>query len=131
MADILVVEDDPMLGRMWQRALTAAGHGVRLARTSADARREMMLRAAAVVLLDLNLGRESGLAFLTLAAYVNPDVRVLIATGTNLFPRGELFALSPNVAAVLRKPVAPSEVLALIEHHHPSGAHGPAAAMAS
>ena len=120
MADILVVEDEPMLGRMWERSLTGAGHEVRLARSASDARREMMLRAADVVLLDLNLGRDSGLGFVTLAAYVNPDVRILVATGTALFPRGELFDLSPNIAAVLRKPVDPTEVLALIDHHRPA-----------
>ena len=122
MADILVVEDDPALGRMWQSALGRLGHGVRHVATVAAAKREVSLARADVILLDLNLGQESGLGLVTLAAYVNPQVRVLVVTGTAMFPRGELFGLSPHIVAVLRKPVPVEQVIALIGHH---GAHAP------
>ena len=125
MAEILVVEDDPMLGRLWQRAIAGAGHRVRLVTSVGTARRALMVQQADVILLDLNLGAESGLGLVTLASYVNPEVRILIATGSALFPRGELFALSPSIAAVLRKPISVEEILALIDHHGPAvGAPG-------
>ena len=122
MADILVVEDDPALGLLWERGLEQSGHAVRRAASVAEARREVMLAPAEVVILDLNLGRDSGLGLVTLAAYANPEVRVLVVTGTTLFPRGELFDLSPNIVSVLRKPVPLTQMTALIDHHD-----GPAA----
>lgn len=126
MADILIVEDDPLLGRLWQKAIGRAGHAVRLAATASEARRALLLQAADLVILDLNLGPESGLGTVTLAAYANPAVRVLVTTGSTLFPRGELFAMAPCIAAVLRKPVPPEEIIALIEHHRPADAPGAA-----
>ena len=117
MADILVVEDDPALGLLWERGLQKAGHDVRRAACVGDARREVMLAGADVLVLDLNLGHDSGLGLVTLAAYMNPEVRVLVVTGTALFPRGELFDLSPNIMSVLRKPVPLAQMIALIDHH--------------
>ena len=117
MANILVVEDDPALGLLWERGLERAGHGVRRASDIGTARQEVMLEKADAVVLDLNLGRDSGLGLVTLAAYANPDVRVFVVTGTALFPKGELFDLSPNIVSVLRKPVPMAQMLALIDHH--------------
>ena len=117
MAEILVVEDDPAPGRYGQRALSGAGHSVRHAATAGAARREVLLAKADAVLLDLNLGHESGLELVTMATYANPDVRVIVATGTALYPRGELFAVSPNIVAILRKPLPLEDVTAIIAHH--------------
>ena len=52
----------------------------------------------------------------TLASYANPNCRIIITTGSALFTQGELFAMSPGVAAVLRKPVHIAELLAVAEH---------------
>ena len=131
MTKILVVEDDPKLGLLWTRTLERAGHDVRHVTTVRAARCAVMLAPADVVLLDLNLGQESGLGLVTLAAYGNPHVRVLVTTGSGLFPRGELFELSPNIVAVLRKPVPPAEVLALIRHHQTAPLAHPTSTMAA
>jgi hypothetical protein len=42
-------------------------------------------------------------------------------TGSSLFARGEIFAMAPAVATVLRKPVPIEELLAVSEHLAPVG----------
>ena len=115
--DILIVEDDAMLGRLWMLAIQKAGHDAVHARSASAARKSLMVRPAGMIILDLNLGSESGLALATLAGYVNPDCRVIVVTGTQLFPRGELFSMDRSIAAIMRKPVDLREMLAMVEHH--------------
>lgn len=115
--DILIVEDDAMLGRLWTLAVERAGHDAVHVTSATAARKSLMVRPADLILLDLNLGSESGLSLATMASYVNPDCRVIVATGSQLFPHGELFAMDPSIAAVLRKPVDLGEMIAVVDHH--------------
>ena len=48
------------------------------------------------MILDLYLGDDTGLSVATLAAYANPDCKIVITTGSTLFPQGELFAMAPS-----------------------------------
>ena len=115
--DILIVEDDAMLGRLWMLALRKGGHDAVHVRSASEARKSLLVRPADMIILDLNLGSESGLTLATLAGYVNPECRVIVVTGTQLFPHGELFSLDRSIAAIMRKPVDLNEMLAMVEHH--------------
>ena len=64
MASILLVEDDLPLGHSLQRVLTMAGHQVLWLRTAADARRFLAENDFALLLLDIGLPDECGLALL-------------------------------------------------------------------
>ncbi len=114
---ILIVEDDITLGRLWTLAVERAGHDALHVATAGAARKSLMVRPADMILLDLNLGSESGLSLATLAGYVNPSCRIIVATGSQLYPRGELFAMERTIAAVMRKPVDLREMMAMVEHH--------------
>ncbi len=61
---ILLVEDDLPLGTSLQRVLTDAGHGVLWLRTAADATRFIEEQSFELVLLDIMLPDDSGLAVL-------------------------------------------------------------------
>lgn len=124
--NILIVEDDAILGRLWTLALRKGGHDAAHASSASAARKALMVRPADMIILDLNLGSESGLTLATLASYVNPDCRVIVATGSQLFPRGELFSMDGSIAAVMRKPVDLCEMLAMVEHHCAEIAAAPA-----
>ena len=113
---VLVVEDDTLLRELWIEVFGSAGHDVAGAATVADARVRLLSRSWDVVVLDLHLGSESGLAVAMLATYGNPDCRVIMITGSTLFARGEIFAMAPTVSTVLRKPVPVDELLAVSEH---------------
>lgn len=114
---ILIVEDDTLLGRLWTLALRKGGHDAVHVGSASAARKSLMVRPADMIVLDLNLGSEGGLTLATLAGYVNPHCRVIVVTGTQLFPRGELFSINHSIAAVMRKPVDLREMLAMVEHH--------------
>jgi DNA-binding NtrC family response regulator len=121
---ILIVEDDAMLGRLWLLAFQKAGHDAVHVKSASAARKSLMVRPADMIILDLNLGSEGGLTLATLAGYVNPQCRVIVVTGTQLFPHGELFSMDRSIAAVMRKPVDLREMLAMVEHHGAEPAFG-------
>jgi DNA-binding NtrC family response regulator len=118
---VLVVEDDAVLRELWIEVFTGAGHEVVGVSNVADARVRLLARSWDVVVLDLHLGSESGLSLALLATYSNPEARVIMITGSSLFARGEIFAMAPAVATVLRKPVPIEELLAVSEHLAPVG----------
>lgn len=115
---ILVVEDDAVLRDLWVEVFSEAGHDVAGVESVGDARTTLLARRYDVAVLDLHLGSESGLSVATLAAYTNPDCKVIVITGSPLFANGELFEMAPAVSAVLRKPVAIDELLAVSEHRY-------------
>jgi DNA-binding NtrC family response regulator len=113
---VLVVEDDAVLRELWIEVFRAAGHEVTGMQSVGEARASLLARRYDVAVLDLHLGSESGLTVATLAAYSNPDCKVIMITGSSLFANGELFEMAPTVSTVLRKPVAIEELLAVSEH---------------
>jgi DNA-binding NtrC family response regulator len=113
---VLVVEDDAVLRDLWTEVFADAGHDVTGVESVGAARARLLARRYDVAVLDLHLGSESGLSVATLAAYTNPDCKVIMITGSALFANGELFEMAPAVSTVLRKPVAIDELLAVSEH---------------
>lgn len=112
----LVVDDDPTICNLWHDVLNDEGHDVTVFHRAEDARKALLTRRFDAVVLDLCLGEDSGLSVAALATYTNPDCRVVMVTGSSLFARGELFAMAPNISAVLRKPVSISELAAILEY---------------
>lgn len=115
--NILIVEDDAALGDLWCVVAGRAGHRAVHVTGASAARKALLVGRYDLLLLDLNLGSDSGLSVVTLANYANPDCRTVVVTGSSLFPRGELFAMDPSIVSVLRKPVAPADLTALLEHN--------------
>ena len=68
------------------------------------------------MICDLMIGSETSINVSSFAAYAAPDAEVIFITGTNMFPQGELFAISHNMRWVLRKPVANKELRDVLSH---------------
>ncbi|MEL6167874.1 MAG: response regulator [Pseudomonadota bacterium] len=113
---ILIVEDDDGLRQFLTEVFEGAGHEVTGANGAAAARKALLTGAVDVMVTDLFLGADSGLPLATLAMFTNPDCKIIVITGTHVFPNGELFEIEPSVWKVMRKPVAVDELLALSEH---------------
>ena len=113
---ILICEDDAGLRSLWIEVFRGAGHDVTGVADAVAARRLLHLSVYDALVLDLYLGQDTGLSVATLAAYANPNCKIIVTTGSALFPQGELFSIAPSVAAVLRKPVSIEELLAVTEH---------------
>lgn len=80
---ILVVDDEEMMRRLIARAVGETGHVVETAADGAEAREWLAASRFAVVICDLNMPGESGVALARWIRSAHPDVAVLIATGTN------------------------------------------------
>lgn len=114
---VLVVEDDARLRDLWAAVVEGAGAEATAVSAAVAARKLLLTTPFDLVLLDLNLGGDTGLSVATLAGYSNPDCQVIVITGSPLFARGELFAMDPSIVSVMRKPVDLRELSAMCEHH--------------
>ena len=84
MLDILVVEDDVILGCLIRDTVVAANHAVDLAQTIKSARDQIASKAYDAVLLDLNLNGERGedlIGMLKDADIEVPPIVILSAQG--------------------------------------------------
>ncbi|WP_116133827.1 response regulator [Tropicimonas sp. IMCC34043] len=113
--NILVVEDDPNLLGLWGRTLGREGHRTVLADTEAAALAALGDRRFDLVLLDLFCRNGLASGVIGMAATRSPDCKVVVVCGTAGTCGTDLFALSPNVAAVLSKPVDIEDLLAVCE----------------
>jgi CheY-like chemotaxis protein len=117
---LLVVEDDEQLRKLYGRVLTAAGFDVREAADGLEALRRIDERAPDAIILDLMLPRVSGFGVLhdlTTQARTR-DIPVIVVTGTD-----EPVSQYP-VAAVLRKPVSPEDLVQAVRRWADTGAAG-------
>jgi two-component system response regulator HydG len=78
---VLLVDDEPLLLRSLQRILRAAGHRIRTAESSQAAAPALADSDLDVVLLDLFLGRDSGIELLERWKRERPEVEVIVMTG--------------------------------------------------
>jgi len=106
---LLVVDDDPAFNRILVRALEHRGFRALGAHDSAAALRLAQQEEPEFVVLDLNIGGESGLRLIQPLLEVNPDARVLVLTG--------YASIATAVEAVLR--TTPDVVL--LDVHLPGG----------
>ncbi len=98
--DVLVVDDESSLRLLCRVNLELDGHTVREAATLAEARRELERATPDVILLDVHLGTDDGLALLDEIAALELATRVVLLSGTSdVGP-----ALRARVDSVLGKP---------------------------
>lgn len=124
MSRILLIEDDPLIGRALSLALQAKGHDVSWSQSLAAAREECAKPGADLAILDLNLPDGDGLDFLRAFRAQGRDTPVIVLTarsdeasvvkgfeaGANDYVRKPFgnAELEARVNAVLRKPAAAS-----------------------
>ena len=97
---VLVVDDDPSIRLLCRINLQLDGWTVREAESRADARRELAAGEAAIVLLDVHVGLESGVQFLDELRRDHPGLPVAMLTGSVEHPTiGDVAA-----EAVITKP---------------------------
>jgi DNA-binding response OmpR family regulator len=77
---VLLVEDDPSLGTVLQRAISEEGHAVDLERTLTGARRAVAINSYHLIVLDLGLPDGDGLALCREVRAAGLPARVLVLT---------------------------------------------------
>jgi DNA-binding NtrC family response regulator len=123
---VLVVQDDPNVQSLWAQSLEGSGHEIRVSDTESGALQALQSTGFDVVLLDLCMNGRNSLGVATMATYRNARCKVVVVSGSAVYSQKKLFAMSPAVAAALRKPVDIEDLMAVCER---VGCNGRAAAM--
>lgn len=91
MARLLVVDDDPMVRELLVTVLTDGGHDVKVAGNGDDALRALQAERFAVVVMDRNMPRMSGLELLVLMRKdpALKSVKVVMCTGAGMLADAE------------------------------------------
>jgi DNA-binding response OmpR family regulator len=103
---VLVVDDDTSVRFLCRVNLELEGWTVREAASIAQAREEVAEQRVDVVVLDMHVGRESGLGFLAELRDEHPGVAVVLLTGSV----GAAVLDSAGADAVLPKPFEPEKL---------------------
>lgn len=80
---VLIVDDDPDISKMLRRFFETSGYAVITAETGAKAVQAATGQAVSVVLLDLGLPDDSGLAVLNKIKQAKPGLPIIMVTGDN------------------------------------------------
>jgi CheY-like chemotaxis protein len=109
---ILVVEDDADLRRIYRTALTLAGFGVQEAVDGIEALRRLDHNPPDLIVLEIVLPDISGVALAQeVAAHVHTrEIPIVVVTSSRMDLRGL------PVIAVLRKPVTPEQLLVAVRN---------------
>lgn len=110
---VLVVEDESAQRAMYEKAVSRLGYDVRSVQDGAAARRALREAEIAIVLLDLNLGGESGMALFESIRETHPAVSVVIATGFGSYEIARR-AIHMDVVEFLSKPVSLNDLEAAL-----------------
>jgi DNA-binding NtrC family response regulator len=79
--EILVVDDEPIVGKRLAVALRRDGHLVSAFADPADALRRLESKAFDIVVCDIRMGRINGLDLLARALEASPRTKVIMITG--------------------------------------------------
>jgi two-component system, OmpR family, response regulator AdeR len=109
---VLIAEDESLIAMLYAEALGAEGYQIRLALETGDAQRSIRAELPAVAVVDLRL-REGDDGRILAEALARRGVPVVISSAyVRDLPRTFLERVRP--AAVLQKPIAPTELVGAI-----------------
>ncbi|MCA0930249.1 response regulator transcription factor [Ruegeria profundi] len=115
--NVLIVESDPDLGRVWKRHLERYGAEVTLVTGQEAAILALYGQEFEIIVLDLVLEKGSALAVADFASYRRPEARVIFVTNTTFFSDGSIFAHSPNACAYVQSATPPEDLAAMVQHY--------------
>ena len=110
-ASLLIVEDDDALRGRLARAFASRGFDVRAASSSQDALALAREDPPELVLLDLRIGSESGLALIPALKVIDPETRIVVLTGYGSVATA-VQAVRQGALHYLTKPADVDEILA-------------------
>ncbi len=106
---VLVVDDDPVVGKSFDRVLTGKGYAVITAASGQEALNKLESEDYDVVFTDIKMPGMSGLDMAEQVKAKRPWLPVVIVTGYGS-PDNEARAEAAGVSAFLRKPLSPEMI---------------------
>ena len=119
--NVLIVESDSSLGRVWQKHLERQGMCVRLKQDQAGALDALNAQPYDLIILNLLLTRSSAFSIADEAEARHPGIPILFVTNTSFFSDGSIFGLCANARAYLNAATSPEDLTAMVEHYARSG----------
>jgi DNA-binding NtrC family response regulator len=109
-ARVLVVDDDEVVRRSYQRSLATVRCDVEAVANGEDALKAVESRSYDVLLLDLRMPGMDGLSVLKAVKQTSPDSEVIVITGYPTIESAKE-AVQLGASDYLAKPVGPAEVI--------------------
>ena len=116
---ILLVQHNKGLSDLWSRFLQHQGVEVVQAATQLAAINMLRFEDFDALVLDLVLPDGGAIAISDYATYRCPDVPIIAVTSTSFFSDGSIFDLIPNARSLMRTPLRPDDLAAVLEHYVP------------
>ncbi len=113
---VLIVEAQESLGKLWQNFLKRQGFEVALAVSQKDAIDSLRFDQWDVLVIDLMLPNSSVLAISDFASYKNPDISIIVVSASSFFSDGSIFELLPNARGFMNQPIEPDDLAAVVDH---------------
>ncbi len=116
---ILLVQHNIDLSELWSRFLQRQGVEVVQAATQLEAIDLLRFDKFDALVLDLVLPDGGAIAISDYATYRCSDVPIIAVTSTSFFSDGSIFDLIPNARSLMRTPLRPDDLAAVLEHYVP------------
>ena len=116
---ILMVQHNEDLSELWSRFLQRQGVEVMQVATQLEAINMLRFEEFDALVLDLVLPDGGAIAISDYATYRCPDVPIIAVTSTSFFSDGSIFDLIPNARSLMRTPLRPDDLAAVLEHYAP------------
>lgn len=114
---VLIVEHNGDLARIWAGFLSRQGMTCVVAGVGSEAYAALRSREFDALVLDMELPEGEALRVADFATYRNPDIPIIAVTARGFFSDGAIFQLIPNARGLLRAPLRPEDMAALVEHY--------------
>jgi CheY-like chemotaxis protein len=113
MKSILVVDDDPMVGKTVQRMLNTGKWDVRLARDGRDALAQVSQQAPDLVVTDIIMPDMEGLEMIVALQKSNPQIRIIAVSGSGRSNNVDYLSFAEKLGAyaTLTKPFRRDDLL--------------------
>lgn len=112
----LIVEDDPYLAEMLCNCLEDQGLLVQTASRISDGLASLRRAKYDLILLDYHLPDGNSIALSDQASISCPNCRIILLTGSEVFPFGEYATFAPGIDWILRKPVSLPDLRAMVDY---------------
>lgn len=115
--NILIVESNADLARLWAAPLRAQGCVVSVAAGQHQAVAQLHLHSVDVIVLNLSLEEGSALAVADFANYRQPQARIVAVTRDRYFSDGSIFGHIGNARALLPQSTSPQDLSEMVQHY--------------
>jgi CheY-like chemotaxis protein len=115
--DVLILQSNPGLGRLWQRHVERLGRSVILVHDQDSAVEVLQRQCCPLIVLDIDLADGAALAVSDYASYRCPSIKIVFVTSSSFFSDGSIFFHAANACAYLGASTAPEDLAVLVDHY--------------